>query len=138
MLRDLTRQLSEQGHRVGLADERGELAALYHGQPQFSIGPCTDVIGGCPKAEAALMLVKTMSPEVIVLDEITTEQDIQAALYCSHCGVAVLASAHAESFHDFRVRPLYRRILESEVFSLYFQIKKDRTYKKIILEDRGK
>ena len=129
MLRDLARQLSEQGHRVGIADERGELAALYRGQPQFSIGPCADVICGCPKAEAALMLVKTMSPEVIVLDEITTEQDIHAALYCSHCGVAVLASAHAACFRDFQTRPLYRRILESEVFSLYLQLNKDHTYK---------
>lgn len=138
MLRDLARQLSEQGHRVGIADERGELAALYRGQPQFSIGPCADVICGCPKAEAALMLVKTMSPEVIVLDEITTEQDIHAALYGSHCGVAVLASAHAADFHDFQTRPLYRRILESEVFSLYLQLNKDHTLQKIIREEGGK
>lgn len=138
LLRDLARQLSEQGHRVGIADERGELAALYRGQPQFSIGPSSDVICGCPKAEAALMLVKTMSPEVIVLDEITTEQDIQAALYCSHCGVAVLASAHAACFHDFQTRPLYRRVLKSEVFSLYLQLNKDHTLQKIIVEEGGK
>lgn len=138
LLRDLARQLSEKGYRVGIADERGELAALYRGQPQFSVGPCTDVICGCPKAEAALMLVKTMSPEVIVLDEITTEQDIRAALYCAHCGVAVLASAHAACFHDFQTRPLYRHILESEVFSLYLQLNKDHTLQKIILEEGGR
>ncbi|MDO5548031.1 MAG: stage III sporulation protein AB [Eubacteriales bacterium] len=127
LLRDLVAQLSESGIRVGIADERGELAALYRGLPQFRIGPRSDVITGCPKAEAAIMLVKTMSPDVIVLDEITSERDIQAALYCSHCGVAVFASAHASAMEDFQIRPLYRKIWDSRAFSLYFEICRDRT-----------
>lgn len=127
LLRDLILRLSETGCRVGVADERAELAALYRGQPQFQIGPHTDVITGCPKAEAAMMLVKTMSPDVVVLDEITSERDVQAALYCSHCGVAVFASAHAAGMGDFQTRPLYRAVWESRAFSLYYEICRDRT-----------
>lgn len=134
LLRDVAKSLSEQGYRVGIADERGELAALHRGQPQFSVGRCTDVITGCPKAEAALMLVKTMSPAVVVLDEITTEADIRAALSCSHCGAAVLASAHADSAEDFLRRPLYRKLLESRVFSQYFSIRRDRSVKQVEME----
>lgn len=126
-LRDLIVRLSESGYRIGIADERSELAALHRGQPQFRIGSHSDVITGCPKAEAAIMLVKTMSPDAIVLDEITSEQDIQAALYCSHCGVAVFASAHASGMEDFQRRPLYQNIWNSRAFSLYFEICKDRT-----------
>lgn len=126
LLRDLAVQLSEAGYRVGIADERGELAALHRGQPQFQIGAHTDVITGCPKAEAAMMLVKTMSPDVIVLDEITSERDVEAALYCSHCGVAVLASAHASGLSDFQTRPLYRRVWDARVFALYYEISRDR------------
>ncbi len=127
LLRDLVRQISEQGLRVGIADERGELAALHRGQPQFDVGRCSDVISGCPKAQAALMLVKTMSPDVIVMDEITTEEDIRAALSCSHCGAAVIASAHADSMRDFKERPLYRQLISAAVFSQYYCIEKDRT-----------
>lgn len=127
LLRDVIVRLSECGYRIGIADERGELAALYRGQPQFAIGSHTDVITGCPKSEAAIMLVKTMSPDAIVLDEITSEQDIQAALYCTHCGAAVFASAHASDLTDFETRPLYRKIYHSKAFSLYFEICKNRT-----------
>ena len=132
LLRDLTRQLSERGFRMGLADERGELAAVHRGQPQLAIGPCSDVITGCPKAEAALMLVKTMSPDAIVLDEITTERDIQAALHCSHCGTAVFATAHAYSMEDFHSRPLYQQLLQSNIFPLFFELQRDRTIKTVM------
>ena len=127
LLRDLIFRLSEMGYRIGVADERAELAALYRGQPQFQIGLHTDVITGCPKAEAAMMLVKTMSPDAVVLDEITSERDVQAVLYCSRCGAAVFASAHASGLADFQIRPLYRSVWESQAFSLYYEIRRDRT-----------
>lgn len=136
LLRDLTRQLSQKGLRIGIADERSEIAALYRGQPQFDLGPHCDVITGCPKAEAALMLVKTMSPDAVVLDEITSEEDVRAALYCCHCGVAVFASAHADCIDDFFVRPLYRTVIDSRVFSAYFQILLDRTVKQVSMKSK--
>lgn len=126
LLRDIARQLSDQGIRTALADERSELAALHGGVPQFDIGQHTDVIDGCPKADAAMMLVKTMSPQLLVLDEITSEADAHAAEYASHCGVAVLASAHAWNWDDFRLRPLYRNLLERSIFSRIFSIQADR------------
>lgn len=126
LLRDITRQLSDQGIRTALADERSELAALHNGVPQFDIGQHSDVIDGCPKAEAAMMLVKTMSPQLLVLDEITSEADIRAAEYAAHCGVAVLASAHAWNWDDFQQRPLYRQLLDRNIFSRIFCLESDR------------
>lgn len=126
LLRDIARQLSNHGIRTALADERSELAALHHGMPQFDIGQHSDVLDGCPKADAAMMLVKTMSPQLLVLDEITSDADIHAAEYASHCGVAVLASAHAWNLDDFRLRPLYQRLLERKIFSRIFCIEEDR------------
>ena len=70
LLRDLIRQVSNKGIRISIADERGELAALNNGVAQFDIGIHTDVIEA-PKAEAVLLLLKTMSPKIIALDEIT-------------------------------------------------------------------
>lgn len=126
LLRDIARQLSNSGFRTALADERSELAALYGGVPQFDIGSHTDVLDGCQKADAAMMLLKTMSPQLLVLDEITSDADVHAAEYASHCGVAVLASAHAWDLDDFRLRPLYQRLLERNIFSKIFCIEANR------------
>lgn len=116
LLRDLTRQLSDSGLRMGVADERCELSGMYRGMPQFDLGTHTDILDSCPKAQAAMMLVKTMSPKAVVLDEITTEQDAQAIQYACHCGTAVLATAHALDFEDFCARPLYQNVLKTKVF----------------------
>lgn len=126
LLRDLARRLSDSGVRTALADERAELAALYEGKPQLDVGRHTDVLDGCPKAEAAMILVKTMSPQLLVLDEITSEADAQAAQYAAHCGTAVLASAHAWNLEDFLLRPLYRGLMEAQIFSHIFCIGADR------------
>ncbi len=131
LLRDLARQLSDSGVRTALADERAELAALYRGRPQFDIGRHTDVIDGCPKAEAAMMLLKTMSPQLLVLDELTSQDDVQAAVYAAHCGVAVLASAHAWNMDDFRLRPLYRQLMEMQIFTRIYSIQHDRSVRLI-------
>lgn len=131
LLRDIARQLSDAGVRTGLADERAELAASYRGAPQFDVGRHTDVMTGCPKAQAAMMLVKTMSPQLLVLDEITSEADVRAAMYASHCGTAVLASAHAWDLADFRRRPLYQTVLEAHIFDRLYDIRSDRTVRLI-------
>ena len=70
LLRDLTRALSYQGFKIGLCDERSEIAGTYMGQPSFDIGPRTDVLDGCPKAEGMIMLIRAMSPDAVVTDEI--------------------------------------------------------------------
>ena len=116
LLREWIRLTAEQGWTVAVADERSELAALADGVPQFDLGRCTDVLEGCTKKQAALMLLKTMSPALLALDEITAPEDVEAVSLCAHCGTAVLASAHAEGVRDLRGRPLYRALLELGVF----------------------
>lgn len=116
LLREWVRLVSDAGHPVAVADERGEIAALADSAPQFEIGRCTDVLENCAKRQAALMLLKTMSPELIAFDEITAPEDVQAVSLCAHCGTAVLASAHAADVDDLCRRPLYRALLDLHVF----------------------
>lgn len=116
LLRELTRRVSDEGTTVAVADERSELAALSQGQPQFQIGACTDVIEGCGKKQAAIMLLKTMSPALLVFDEITAPADVEAVSLCAHCGVAVFASAHARDVKDLSRRALYRKLLGLGLF----------------------
>ncbi len=116
LLREWVRMVSDKGYTVAVADERSEVAALRDGVPQFSVGRCTDVMEGCGKKQAALMLLKTMSPALLALDEITAPEDVEAVAMCAHCGTAVIASAHASGVGELEKRPLYRSLLELQVF----------------------
>ena len=116
VLRDLIRKCTLQGFRVGVADERSELAALRGGYPQFDLGPCADVIEGTEKAEAAMRLIRTMSPHVIAMDEITEERDLRTIRMAAHCGVSILATAHGIDAEDLKQKALFRELFEQKVF----------------------
>ena len=117
LLRELIRVLSdEDGFRVGVADERMELAACSAEGTGFSVGRMTDVLSGVPKHEAIYMLVRTMNPDWIAVDEITDERDVDALLRTSFCGVRVLASAHVFCREDLWSRPLYARMCRLGLF----------------------
>ena len=120
LLRDLIRGLSSgvggPPVRVGVADERGELAAMYHGVPQLDLGPHTDVMDSCGKAEGLMMLLRGMNPQVLAMDEITAPADIDALEMAAGCGTALLATAHGRGLEDLRRRPLYAQLMERRIF----------------------
>lgn len=110
LLRDIIRCVSEggsyqengeiiqsfRGRKVGVIDERSELAACYHGVPQNDLGPRTDVLDGCPKVLGIELLLRSMSPEVIAVDELGGEQDVEMIKKSVCCGCTILATAHGE------------------------------------------
>ena len=99
LLRDLIRRVAQgegcEPLRVGLADERGEVAALHGGRPQLEVGRRTDVVEGCPKAQGLMLLLRAMNPQVLAADEITAPEDVRALALAAGCGVTLLATAHA-------------------------------------------
>ena len=115
-LRELVRVSAEAGARVAVADERGELAGMRGGVPGFDVGPRTDVLTGAPKAEAALMLLRTMSPEIVAMDEIGDASDAEAIRTILGCGVRIFASAHAPDRAALARRSVFRRLLEARAF----------------------
>ena len=120
LLRDLIRLLSQGGAaepmRVSVADERGELAAVYRGMPQMDLGPHTDVLDVCPKAEGLTMLLRGMGPQVLAVDEVTARGDLRALMDAAGCGVSLLATAHGAGAEQLRQRPLYRLMLREGLF----------------------
>ena len=100
LLRDLIRCLSDKGKMVGVVDERGEIAPLRDGVPQMDVGMCTDVLEGCPKATGMLLLLRSMGPEIIAVDELGKKEDMEAVHEVLHCGVKLVATAHGYGFAD--------------------------------------
>ena len=116
LLRDMVRLLSLKGKRVALCDERGEVAGFARGENGFDVGERTDVMTGCAKSEAAMMLLRSMNPEIIAMDEITAPEDAAACAAAANCGVALLATAHGDGPEDLAARPLYRTLREAGIF----------------------
>ena len=115
-LRECIRQLSDSGKRVSVADERGELAAVHRGVPQFDLGKASDIMSDVPKAQAVMMLLRAMNPQIIAMDEVSSPEDVEAAETASGCGVRLIATAHAADKSELYRRPVYKRLLELGVF----------------------
>lgn len=130
LLRDLIRQRSEHGNgSVCVVDERGELFPMVQGAHCFDPGPRTDILTACHKADGVLMLLRTMSPRYIALDEITAAEDCEALMSAGWCGVDLLATAHAADRNDLFHRPVYRPIITSQLFSSLVIMQPDKSWR---------
>ena len=119
-LRDLIRNLSCRGVRIGVIDERGELSNRV-----FDLGPCTDVITGSDKLSGALLLLRSMAPQIIAMDEISAPADIEAVQKIFGCGTGLIATAHAKGIEDLSRREIYRELLRHNVFRRVLTIRRE-------------
>ncbi len=135
LIRDIARSISYglwpaegeklwSGRKVGIVDERSEIAACVRGIPTFDVGPRTDVMDACPKAEGMMMLLRSMSPEVLIADEIGRPEDGDAIREASHAGVSVIATAHAYDLQDAKGRPVLFKLIEDGTFSQVVELKR--------------
>lgn len=121
LLRDIIRSISNgtekhPGMTVGVVDERSELGASYMGLPQNDLGIRTDVLDCCPKAQGMLMLVRSMSPRVLAVDEIGGSADIEAISYVVGCGCKLIVTAHGNDLEDIRKKPYMKDMLLQKVW----------------------
>lgn len=129
LIRDLARQISSgiygnshvkcSGMKVGIIDERSEIAGSIRGVPSFDVGPRTDVMDGCPKAEGMMMMIRSMSPEVLLVDEIGRPEDAEAITEALHAGISVIATAHGFSVDDLSQRPAMANLMVNQLFEVY-------------------
>ncbi|MGZ9586147.1 stage III sporulation protein AA [Paenibacillus marinisediminis] len=127
MLRDVARSIASgcwyhpdakwKALKVGVVDERSEIAGCLKGVPSFDLGYRTDVLDGCPKAEGMMMLIRSMSPDVIVVDEFGREDDVFAMKEAIHAGVRVVATAHGSDIDEVSRRPGIGTMMAEGVFS---------------------
>lgn len=107
---------------VGVVDERSEIAGTYRGDASFDLGIRTDVLDGCPKRIGMEMMLRSMSPKVLAVDEIGTE-DVPAIEHALRCGCKVLATLHGDCLEDFLEKPGFTELVREQVFERYFLLK---------------
>ncbi len=125
LLRDLVRGISDRGMRISLVDERGEIAAKYRGVPQLDVGRCTDVLDGIDKAHGSMMLLRSMTPDIIAMDEISDAEDCGAVKSIFGCGSGILATAHGKNLAEILRRDAYRELFDMQVFECVIALGKD-------------
>ena len=133
LLRDIARQISSgiskyqfSGRKVGIVDERSEIAGCVLGVPQNQVGARTDILDACPKAEGMMMMIRSMSPEVLIVDEIGRQEDNLAILEARNAGVQVIATAHGSSISDVVKRPSISSLIQQEIFTRYIILSRNR------------
>ncbi len=127
MLRDIIRQVSEgtaygEGVNVSVVDERSEIAGSYLGVSQNDVGIRTDVLDGCPKVEGMMLLIRSMAPQVLAVDELGSIEDVQALLLASGCGCRLLATVHGGSLEEVRHKNYMRYVMEEGLFERYVML----------------
>lgn len=120
LLRDLIRQISNgnkyyRGMNVGVVDERNEIASMYKGIEQVELGLRTDVISNIPKTLGIKMLIRSMAPEVIAVDEIGGKNDAEMIFYAMCSGTKGLFTAHGNSIYDIKLNPELKELLENRI-----------------------
>ncbi|MDS0527329.1 stage III sporulation protein AA [Clostridium sp. SHJSY1] len=115
ILRDITRSLSDFGKKISIIDERSEIAASFMGVPQMKVGIRTDVLDNCLKSEGMIMAIRSLSPEVLICDEIGTLKDIESLHMAFNSGVNIIVTLHGYSIEDLFNRKVFESIISDNI-----------------------
>lgn len=131
LLRDVIRMYSDGGsgylpRTVGVADERSEIAGTYRGVATHDLGIHTDVLDGCPKVLGMEMLLRSMAPEILAVDEIGGG-DVWALENALRCGCKILATLHGKNLKDFWGKPGFSMLVQEKVFDRYIFLKAEKS-----------
>ena len=144
LLRDLIRQISDgnsyvKGCTVGVVDERSEIGGCYLGVAQNHLGSRTDILDCCPKAEGMIMLIRSMAPRVLAVDEIGAQEELRAVEYAMQCGCKLIASVHGNSMEEIAAKPGLSELVKRRRFERYVVLQNQRHPGEIkeIYDERG-
>lgn len=113
VLRDISRCFSQKGVRACVVDERNEIAAMSGGVARFNVGFLTDVLTGFSKADGIIRAIRTLSPQVVLCDELATVDEAEQLLYAMNSGCGFVITAHAGSVKEAESRECIRKLTEN-------------------------
>jgi stage III sporulation protein AA len=122
ILRDIARNISNgmpinnlRGKKVSIIDERSEIASCFNGIPQLDVGIRTDILDNCLKKDGMIMSIRSLSPDILICDEIGTEGDIEALNMAFNSGVNIIVTIHGYSIEDIYKRRVFKELLENSI-----------------------
>lgn len=139
ILTDLVRLLSNMGKRCVVIDERGEICSMYLGCPQKDIGKLTCVLDGYSKGEGMMIALRSLSPQVLICDEVGSSEEVDAMLEALNAGVPVITTAHASNEDELVSRPQLERLIDSGAIDRLIFLKGSRspgTVRKVVTINR--
>lgn len=119
ILRDIIRQISNQGINISVVDERCEISGIYLGNIQFDLGICTDVLCCYSKSIGMNMMLRSMAPKIIAVDEIGSNDDILAIHNLLNSGVKIIATIHCNTIENILQKPFIENIVKEKIFDSY-------------------
>ncbi|WP_238882799.1 stage III sporulation protein AA [Clostridium sp. YIM B02551] len=129
LLRDISRNISNgmkskgiTGKKVSIIDERSEIAGSFQGIPQMDVGIRTDVFDNCIKSEGMLMAIRSMSPEVLICDEIGSDKDVEALISAYNSGVNIITTIHGYDINDLYNRKIFRGLLDNKILKRVIEL----------------
>ncbi len=112
LLRDIIRNISMRKIKVSVVDERGEIASVHGGFSGYDLGYFSDILTEADKSQGMLMMLRSMSPQVIATDELGTDNDIEAVRKIVCSGVSVIATIHGFDEQGLRKNKNIARLLD--------------------------
>lgn len=126
LLRDIVRNLSNgfyplnlQGFKVSVIDERSEIAGMYNGIAQNDVGVRTDILDGCLKSDGIMMAIRSLSPDIIAVDEIGGKRDVEAIHEALRAGIKLIATIHGSSLEEVRNKSSMKELFEEKIFDRF-------------------
>lgn len=144
LIRDIVRMIATgwdevSAKKVAVIDERSEIGGSIKGVPQHNVGIRTDLMDACPKAEGMMMMIRSMSPDVLVVDEIGSDKDVQALMEAILAGVNVICSVHGNTLQEIRKRPSLKTLFQQDVFDRFVLLERNQEpgFVKAIYDEDG-
>lgn len=142
LLRDIVRNLSngfgllsEKGFKISVIDERSEIAGVHKGIAQNDIGLRTDILDGCLKSDGIMMAIRSMSPDIIAVDEIGSKRDVESIHEALKAGIKLIATIHGSSIEEVQSKSSMEDLFKEKIFDRFIILDRSNgvgTIKKII------
>ncbi len=129
LLRELIRNISDgsqygEGKNVSVIDERSEIGGAYEGIVQNHLGMRTDCFDGVTKKQGIGMAIRTMTPDVIAVDEVGGEEEDEYLLDATYCGISLLLTIHGNDLTDIVQRRSVEKLMGAKRIHCYIEIHK--------------
>ena len=115
--------------RVVVVDERCEF------DPYAYRAHTVDILRGYSRAKGIEIAVRTMSAEILIVDEIGSEADCQALMLAAGAGIPVIATAHGDDARRVLAKPTVKRLYDNLLFDAYAVILDRGSVRELVLGD---